>query len=813
MSHVAPTGYSTVHALHDFLLMNAGDQSQQRSLASRVDLNCSQLLRDAKMTAAEPTRAFCVRKLCSEVECDYIRRVTRPLMMSTEDQFLQRHRFSQRALIMSESVAEELFRRLLPHISAADYVGRVPLSFGCGGSWTPVRLNPVLKIASYAPTTRGHFAEYHDGPWTPRWDEASLFAVCLYLNRIENLQEHQSFSCSTSSLRAHGETFLLGSGSCEIVGQKEGRSKGVLSIKPEIGAALVFNQDCWQGSAQTPVEKMVLYTEVIFRRTHSAYVDRCLAIAPSGRRRSETYSSSMRAMDRGDPIDFFEYYEQAVQEQRDEIGRGAADLGAASFPLTKVGPNILSLILRFSGLESLLAMMVVSRATYYSVIQLPLWFDLACEQFPCSVVGLWSQSLMSAVACCYSDSLTNEKEKTKFPAIPFVPLDWMSVFNQLCLSSKHFRPIVLSLPTCGDPILYFHERLANINTLGKFRSRGLLKEICVFRDDVAHGSVSAVLPSLYSSAGSASPLQLNMPCKERFLLHCHDFDVSEYRYNMPIPSLDPTALYVDWSILVVPVEFLVDPTKNPFVLIGSPHWFMAPNIKSDAAVELSSRSQLLWEVEQQFLDQFRAPAIVTVHPAVVAVMAARLESDAEFPSSSEAELLDLARSAVTFNKTSGSTLGTQEAKGAKTAADATASAAGVEEYVRVLFLSSYGLFSCMVSRSSLLPQPVVKMLHHWAIDSESLVSTARGFLEHSVDNATADVSDPLWGGNNGKELVIVRDENCCFRDALDEFVTDRKKTKEHGFVPVRLVTQLGLCRVAQVMSQSPFLHQLCTFRL
>jgi hypothetical protein len=782
--------YNELNLLDDFVLLP--DNAPRN--AERKDVDCASLILDRprserfSATASKevippaPTRAFQVQHLCSDEECASIIELALPLMRSTSRHFAQRHRVSRRALLLCPAAAEELFRRLVPHVRIDDYAGHIPLCFGQGGAWVPYRLNHCLKVVEYAEST-SHFAAHRDGPWIPRQDEASMFTVLLYLNSVPATEETPNFY---RSRKMPGHTVLLGSRSDEPIGSRQlsfDSSSDVRSIAPVTGTALVFNHDCWHRGNPPSGTKFILRTELIFRRTHAAYVDRFLySQSEVYRTTRELYKMSLEAMEQGDKERFFVSYQDVIAQQRAAMEATLAEIGPQRSALvSRVGPNVASLILELAGLGAVIPFMLVNRATYYAVVQLPLWFSLTCSQFPEAATGAPSRWLMRSVApspTCSSSS----------SAFPFVPLDWMTIYSQLRETRREFDAAVLDLSCAAHPLLYLNSKRFRKDAAMSAHWRGIDNLPFVPDPEEPHSCIAAV-PAFYEDWHFAYPLHMNQPPGERFELHMSIGDTHSRK-----PCIDPRNIVVDWSILAVSIEVVTDPTRVPFVLVGCPHWFASDAHQIDLEqmsgvvrgsgssqnekvrqskgdgddAQLASR-QL---VERLFLEQTRAPAVVTMHPAVVACAAAST-STGTAPESEE-EMMNIARSACLSTPACERIAGDESRN------------------TLVVFVSRNRIYRCPVDQQTMLPGHMVASSH---LDNAEDVDSQ---VQEAVQEfATAIV---VLCDTTSLELSCLGE--CCRQEPLQH---ERQAS-------LTVLTHADLCRAAGRLSRSPLFRQLCTFR-
>ena len=764
--------YNTIHVCEDFLL----PPQTRPSSAARHTIDCSKLPLDdideysdvvgsspfKTPVAVPPTVAFTVSDLLTTAECQRLIDVATPHMRSTNEHFSQRDRVSSRAMIASEQVADELFRRLMPHVRLEDYAGRIPLCFGHGGTWVPCRLNTCLKVVLYAqqrgPHSRpGHFAQHRDGPWIPREDEASMLTMLLYLNDVS--AEPPAGRSSFHRTAQPGATALLGSRSTAPLGQqRDGYNGRSPQIQPVAGTALLFNHDCWHRGNATAHDKYVLRTELIFRRSHAAYVDRLLPYEQTEAYRATRalYQRSMDAMASGDTERFFDVYQDVIQRQRDAMLDTLNVIGPHRAALLGlVGSDVLSVILEFAGLGAAACLMRVNVATYYGVVQLPLWFTLTCQQYPDAAATKPSQWLRRALAAPAANNV----------AFPFVPLDWMVVYSQLRLMACSFAPAVLSMVCAVHPLLSFKTTFA-IPLHHNLGRRGLEDTPVTYTQDNDPGRTFFQVPSCYSRWEWGYPMHMNQPLGEEYQLHDDPVRVGSTR-----GSVERSSVAVDWSILAIPLEVAVDPTAMSFAIVGCPHWFTHADHGDARGV-----------IEAGFLAQTQAPAVAILHPAVVAVVAWLVDTGAGDLRycSPEAQLLEAAAATCRLQRID------SEADGHD------------EGYYHVLFVSKYALHACAVKKITLVPDLIVDVCNN--PEGSGL---KEAFVAVAAKRSFDIVVTCSHKNHRHSDSKADGDHHTC-SECSDSF------SLLNG---AALLNQTHLCRAAARLAALPQFRQLCTFRL
>eukprot|EP00759_Apiculatamorpha_spiralis_P027233 PhF_6_TR30149/c0_g1_i2/m.44137 len=304
-----------------------------------------------------PERAFTLSDVLSRTECDSIIATSAPHHRSLNTTFPTEYRNGTRALLRSHDIAETIFTRVMANLTAADIAGIRPMCFGHGGVWYPVRCNEVVKVNEY--TVGGRFAAHRDGPWIPKEHYASIFTVLIYLNDVpaggetvlypetavqEMIKEDYTtdrccvhlqgmyYNVDIAELGAHTHAVVPSLVHPELtyedcaLNQMKATEKvwtmadsmaGVVKVKPKAGTALIFqHQVLHSGMPVTAGTKLVLRTEIIFRRVQSLFMDNDLYLTDEKYWAArKLYDESRRAEAAGDTTTFVRLYEQVVDLQ------------------------------------------------------------------------------------------------------------------------------------------------------------------------------------------------------------------------------------------------------------------------------------------------------------------------------------------------------------------------------------------------------------------------------------------------------------------------------------------------------------------
>lgn len=705
------------------------------------------------------TRAFMVHNALSRAECSYVIDKTAPLMESTRALFAQRHRVSDRAMVRSDDVADELYRRLLPHLVHEDFAGRIPLCFGHGGVWHPHRLNNCLKIVSYE-RNAGHFAAHRDGPWIPREDEASMFTVLVYLN--DNQQG--------------GETGLIGSALTGHVGRRECDNGGAsVFVLPLAGTMLLFNHDCWHiGLPSLHNAKFILRTELIFRRSHGAYVDRC--VYRRGEDYADTrrlYASSMALLDRGEKDGFFTMYQDVIQAQFDAMCTTMDEIGPHRQCLRNLPREVLTRVFRFISLADVLAFMLVNRSTYYHVVQLPLWQHLCQERFPAAVAAVHAKVL------CRGAPLGAFHCNT---AVPFIPIDWMTAFAQLKLAAMGaFVPAVVAMSHHGC-VLAFPKIHSELPPERYYTPQNRREHRSVFgcRADVSF----LTLPNLYQEIDN--PLHMNRPRGESQQAFGYSVFRQAETHVKVHHIVDPTMTCVDWSVLSVEIEKAVNPTWMPFLIVGLPHWF----VDSPGA----ARERRL--LEESFLEQLRAPAVLIIHPAAL-VLAIDVGPDETF--------LDVLHAALIDGDTTGATVTPVDGETGILFVESLFHVDGSTPQVRI--------YGCSAPAHG-CPSPTTTLLFDSCKNSITTVEAVEAVMETLLKNRSFQYRSIVidWMPC-GEDLKLRMTDPRRDADAalLMGLIASECVAHALSYTP-SFYTPQDLTRSALQLANSPMYRQLCTFR-
>jgi len=283
-------------------------------------------------------------------------------------------------------------------------------------------MNECLKVVRYEP--KDHFCEHRDGPWIPREDEASIFTVLVYL---------------TVPLLG-GETGLL---NVTMDGRMGQRAIEAAAVPPVEGMAIVFNHDCWHyGSPVKDGTKTILRTEMVFRRTHSIYLDRYLYKSdPAYDAMKRMYAESQLCLDKGDREGFFTRYQDVIGMQRAAMV-ATLETQCAVGSLARFVADALAHVLHFLPLVDVLSLMLTSRGHYYLVLQSPMWMARCLEEYPEVVQRVSTRVFRDTVF---------PVPRTVSPGqpLPFAPIDWITAYAQVRTMRRWFTPAASPATAAG----------------------------------------------------------------------------------------------------------------------------------------------------------------------------------------------------------------------------------------------------------------------------------------------------------------------------------------------------------------------------
>ena len=566
---------------------------------------------------------FTLHNILSPTECRWLISTAEPLLEPVDHLFEQRYRKSERVLLKSPKIAQQLYNRILPHLRASDYKNRIPLCFGQSGSWVPFGLNECLKVTKYTPG--GLFAYHRDGPWIPREDQASIYTVIIYLNEefrggmTELGRTHVDKSESPKKMRIK-ERIIDFTLCCGAAGQETRQSMYASTLVPTTGTALLFNHDLWH--AGLPVEngcKYILRTELIFQRVHNLYVDRYAFTSDEKYFECrELYNRSQRAMMEGRRREFVEMYQEVVARQLEALRSSQRILSRSKAILSSVNDDVMSCVFYYLGDPDLLRVSLCSTASYYRVVQSDVWRLKAEARFP----------------SCIQFSDASQILKSQRAVVSKLPLDWYTVYAQRVKLTREFMPAAVWLRTEGSVIICNEGGTA-----------------VPYRHDVQFGLDEDTLETAFELEGvrfrvresewrseyvedSVIPEHLNFPDDQRFCFHSpivtglwETFGPGNIDLSSVLPDEGEEPPLTDshhgtlicqpsgevrWDVMSSLLIAMYDPVWTPTLIVGHPLWYNQVNDEMDPM-----RRKQLYDT---LFTVTRTPAIYVVNPALPATM-------------------------------------------------------------------------------------------------------------------------------------------------------------------------------------------------
>lgn len=574
--------------------------------------------------AVDNTNAFVIVGLLTRSESEYIIHSAFPHMTSLDALYAQRTRKADRAMIRSPTVANQLYRRILPHLQKSDYTDRTPLCFGQDGVWVPLGLNECLKVFRYNPG--GVFVEHRDGPWVPRQDQCSMYTVVIYLN--DNFDG--------------GETRLLGSAE-EFApkGYREMLWNTNLGVTPVTGMALLVNHDCWHvGSPVKEGTKWILRTELIFQRVYSFYVDKnSFATSEDYLATRALYDASMKASEEGNKDYFFTSYQEVVRRQREAMLN--EDTAKKPRLLSRLSLEELSVILSFLFGPDIGSLLRLNRRTYMAVVQAPYWHDL--WEANAKAIGptiprfmhTHEQKLLSSLLW-FQERLYKSKPQEHSNELHAAHSDYFGLVRRQLWHKSQFVPTGLILLDSGPIMTVPRERPAVFlnNHIYKRNPRPRFCDIIPFLDEEpANGLIgNGVSESryqlfkaskYYGTDPHAGRYHMNRPTGEMY-----GTTPEEKRFGDKKPIV--ASGEVEWSVLTVLIEKQIVPTESLIIVVAHPKWFedtSGPLIKAQSALDA-------------LFGLSRAAAVGFCHPAVCAVIGF-LSTNLEVASSRDSLVIEM----------------------------------------------------------------------------------------------------------------------------------------------------------------------------
>jgi len=201
-----------------------------------------------------------LRNVLSESECDHFIKSTEAKMQDMS-MTMGPVRNMNRVVADSNDISEVIFSRIQPYLPDPLTVNEdshsIHHDFGglSHGEWRPYGLSSRWRFCAYGPG--GHFSPHHDGEYRISVADKSLQTCQLYLNggfgggAINFVPEHVRLKSDSSGRYRSDDPEIL------------------LSIKPEAGLAVVFNQRVMHEGEpldkDQKVKKYFMRSEVMFR--------------------------------------------------------------------------------------------------------------------------------------------------------------------------------------------------------------------------------------------------------------------------------------------------------------------------------------------------------------------------------------------------------------------------------------------------------------------------------------------------------------------------------------------------------------------
>uniref|UniRef100_A0A6B2L1V9 F-box domain-containing protein n=1 Tax=Arcella intermedia TaxID=1963864 RepID=A0A6B2L1V9_9EUKA len=261
-------------------------------------------------------------------------------------------------------LADDLWKSVAPYFKRKDILRMIPIGFGNEGIWRPKRLNECIKFNKYLSGT--YFLPHIDGPWIPKWDEASIYTVVFYLN--DNFSGGE-----TQFLEGNDLVIRSGNHNCNVLA----------TVKPKQGSCLIFNHDLLhQSTMVTKGVKYIARTEVIFEKIDSNMLVNPLEYAtdPKYLKFLTIYKASHEEYHKGNPGKFMDLYYEALKMQVEAMRKSIPK----HLPLTKTTfpEEIWLIILKELSYEQLLILMSVSKGMKEIVLDGEVWRSLYEKSFP-----------------------------------------------------------------------------------------------------------------------------------------------------------------------------------------------------------------------------------------------------------------------------------------------------------------------------------------------------------------------------------------------------------------------------------------------
>lgn len=100
---------------------------------------------------------------------------------SLEKEYVKSYRNSERILIKSSVLADNIWKSLLQILDIDDFKNVAPRGFGTEGNWVIHSVNPMFRISKYH--KGGHFSKHSDAGYVINDNYRSSFSLLIYLNQ------------------------------------------------------------------------------------------------------------------------------------------------------------------------------------------------------------------------------------------------------------------------------------------------------------------------------------------------------------------------------------------------------------------------------------------------------------------------------------------------------------------------------------------------------------------------------------------------------------------------------------------------------
>ena len=339
--------------------------------------------------------------------------------------------------MISQDLADALWRRILPHLKAEDIANLVPLGWATEGTWLPVALNECFLFSGYDPGA--YFRPHFDGMYINPYGECSIFTLTVYLN--------DDFEGGRLLFRAEPEKCDGGvfSGSARLKNQPI-----IASFRPRRGTALVFNHDTLhEGEKVKKGTKFIFRTSMMFRKVEDLTpVSRPFESDPVWQQAKAIFASFDALMAARDPKAFTCKF---LEAQRLQLSHGRClRAPPQSIPLLDVLPwELLDFTLLFLDTpRDLCSFMSACKALKAVVRRGSLWRQLYINRWGRDTLTLLENSFKRERAPPKGSSATastlpfvggEEKKSLIDPDL----MDWLGLFRKRFVIEKGLVPVVI----------------------------------------------------------------------------------------------------------------------------------------------------------------------------------------------------------------------------------------------------------------------------------------------------------------------------------------------------------------------------------